>query len=321
MTIHVDEATTYDLVSQDEATAVVEATLAAYGRGEALNAPRVWLAQPGGGLNVLAGAIPANKVTGYKAFANFGQGREWRLFLFDTASGRLTGVLEANGISDLRTVASSLVSIRWMAKRNARSVGIVGTGHQARIHGRALLQGGWCDRLLVYSRSSESLNAYRRWLESALDVTHVPLQLASSVEELAGQADVVITATKSPSPVLKGSWLRPGTHVVAMGSHARDRREIDEETLGRATEVAVDCLTTAAMQYGELIEAVESGHLRWESVRPISDFINSESARASSGAQDISVYKSGGIGVLDVAVGQIVLENAQKNRRGQPLSI
>jgi ornithine cyclodeaminase/alanine dehydrogenase-like protein (mu-crystallin family) len=138
-----------------------------------------------------------------------------------------------------------------------------------------------------------------------------------SAEAAVANADIVVAATNSATPVVMNSWVRPGTHVVGMGANAANRREIDAEIILRASLVVTDDIPQAKLEAGEFIDLAKAGRLDWSTVKPLHEIIAGPHLARDPAA--ITVFKSLGVGLEDVAVASVVYDRAIASGRFKPL--
>ncbi|MGH7040759.1 MAG: ornithine cyclodeaminase family protein, partial [Acetobacteraceae bacterium] len=157
-----------------------------------------------------------------------------------------------------------------MARPEAHTLGIIGTGREARAQFGAMLRVLPITTARAYSRAPEHRERFAREMHEKHEIAVEPVQ---SAEECVREADVVVTSTSASAPMLQGSWLREGTHIAAIGATTPHRRELDEEAIARAGTVVVESLPAAQAELGELRYAVERGKLRWGRVRELKDIV------------------------------------------------
>ncbi len=147
-----------------------------------------------------------------------------------------------------------------------------------------------------------------------------PVSSAESAEQAARFGDIVITATSSANPVLKGEWLRPGTHVNAIGANSSKRREIDETVLRRAGIITVDSLEQARGEAGDLIHGLAALNQGWDEVAELQELIGGQKPGRTSG-DEITVFKSCGLAIWDVAAAGVVYQAALQKKKGSSFRI
>jgi alanine dehydrogenase len=141
---------------------------------------------------------------------------------------------------------------------------------------------------------------------------------SSSLEGAVRGADIVISATSSEAPVVQGAWLKPGAHINAIGANYEHRRELDTEAVSAARFICADDIEQVRYEATDLIEPVKSGVLSWDQVHPLSSVV-SGNIRGRHSREDITLFKSLGVALEDVALAVRALEKAQQQGLGTPL--
>jgi ornithine cyclodeaminase/alanine dehydrogenase-like protein (mu-crystallin family) len=168
-----------------------------------------------------------------------------------------------------------------------------------------------------YSRDASHRETFARKMSPQL---HLDVTPAASAEEAIRDADVVVAATTAKDPVVRGEWLKPGCHVNAIGANRAEVREADDEAIRRSTFIAVDSKEQAQAEGGDLIEPVAHGILSWDRVRELGDVVAGK-ARGRVRSEDITLFKSLGIAIEDVAVGALVYERARDRGIGRTIPL
>jgi alanine dehydrogenase len=306
MPLYLRESDVEELLPPEDAVAAVEACFQRLARGEVENRPRFRLGLTGGLLNVMAAADLELGVAGLKTYAGFPDGVRFVVALFATDRPELLAVIEADRLGQRRTGAASAVAARYLAKPDARSLGLIGTGWQAESQLECLrVTLPNIERVVAYSRNEKRLAAFCKRFGAE----------AGEYNRDAAEQDVVVTATSSKDPVLRGEWLRPGALVCAMGANRIQSRELDNAVLERAAFVCCDSKEQARVEAGDLAEPVERGVLDWLEVHELSEVVSEEVAGRAS-EDDIVLFKSVGIAAEDLAVASLVYERARERRVG-----
>jgi ornithine cyclodeaminase/alanine dehydrogenase-like protein (mu-crystallin family) len=317
MPLYITEAEVSRLVGMSDALAAVEAGFLRWGSGDTANLPRRRLALPGAVYQTMAASLPDDDVFGAKAYYVLPAGRSFTVFLHSLSEGRLLAMIEADWMSQLRTGAATGVAARFMARPDASRVGIIGSGTQARAQLMALAAVRDLDRVAVFSRDAVRRSAFADAMSKELGV---PVRPVDNAAACVATADMVVTITHASEPLFSGRDLRPGTFVAAAGANRLARREIDLETVRRAALVAVDDPEQARLESGELTAAVEAGILDWADIVPFGDVVSGRRpacAAGRAGTADITLFKSLGIAIEDVAFARIVYEKALAAGAGQ----
>lgn len=303
------------LLSMPDALDEVERALRALGTGEATNEPRRRIHLPSSLLSIMPAGWAVRGYYGFKYYTIGREGVRFWLHLFDANTGALLAVMQANRLGQQRTGAASGVATKFLSRADSETVGIIGTGWQAQSQLEALCAIRPIRRIRCYGRDRSRRLAFAQTMASRLGVDVIP---AGSAEESVRKADVIVAATDSHDPVILGKWLEPGSHVNAMGANRIEARELDDELIRRSTLITVDSIEQAKIEAGDLAQPIEDGLLRWESVREISDVVSGKTSGRRSN-DEITVFKSLGIAIEDIAVGALVYERAREARLGTQL--
>jgi len=304
--LYLSESDVSGLVDPALAVDAIEGCFRRMAAGEVEIAPRRRLRLPEGALADMAAADSGLGLAGGKLYAATPNGATFVVCLFDSESSALVAVLEADRLGQLRTGAASGVAARHLAKREARTLGVIGCGHQAEAQVaciRAAIPS--IERVVAYCRTPERLAAFCETTGADPGESHRD----------AAANDVVVTITSSRDPVLRGEWLRPGTLVAAAGANVVSRRELDNAVLQRAQFVCCDWLEQARLESGDLVEPVRTGVLDWLEVHELHEVVSGEiSGRQSD--DDIVVFKSNGLAAWDVALAAEALRRAREQGVG-----
>jgi alanine dehydrogenase len=241
-----------------------------------------------------------------KIYTSSRDGLRFLVPLFDATSGALLALIEADYLGQMRTGAASGVATRLMARADARVVGIIGTGLQARPQLEAIAAVRKLERIRAFGRDIE------RRAKFAVEMTerlNVPVETTSTAEEAVRDVDIVVTATNASSPVVEGRWLAPGTHINAIGANFAQKRELDDETVRRADIIAVDSREQSKMEAGDLIHALNGDLAGWASIAELADLVAGRVV-ARADARQITLFKSNGIAIEDVVTAAKVYEQA-----------
>jgi ornithine cyclodeaminase/alanine dehydrogenase-like protein (mu-crystallin family) len=217
--------------------------------------------------------------------------------LFDAATGLPAALLLDNGfLTDLRTGAAGAVAADVLARKNVRTVGVLGSGVQARHQVRCLRVVRSFSRVTAWSPTRSRLEAYAREMSGeGFDMT-----LAGSAQAVCEAADVLIVATPARTPIVRHEWLAPGVHVNALGADSPGKQELDAECLARADIVVVDRLSQCAA-FGELKHALEANLITRDKTRSLGEIIAGLQSGRTTDAQ-ITIADLTGVGFQDTAI-------------------
>lgn len=301
-----------DLVSMRDAIAALESCFRAADHDVAV-LPRQRAPLPGGPFQVMA-ATYAPRVFGLKAYSGAPQGTFYHVLLYSMEERRLLALIEANLLSQLRTGAASGLATRHMAAEGAATLGIIGTGKQAFWQAAAIAAVRPVSEIRVFGRDPERRATFARSVEMRLSI---PTRAAPDARSCVEGADIVATITKAKEPVCLSEWIEDGTHVNVAGSNAADRREVDGALVTRSALLATDDLAQARIEAAEFRDLATAGVLSWDDVHPLSSIVRTPHARAQS---DVTLFKSLGVAIEDVALAEVVYRRALAAGRGSPIT-
>lgn len=307
----VPEKAIADLVTREASFDAVEKVFAAMASGDAYNFPvvREAIGHEDALYGFKGGFDRAGLTLGLKAGGYWPNNLEKRglinhqstVFLFDPDTGKVKAMVGGNLLTALRTAAASSVSIKHLARQDAKVIGMIGAGHQARFQLRAALEQRQFEKVIGWNFHPEMLPN----LQEVADEAGVPFEAV----ELDGmrEADVIISITSSFDVILKADHVSPGTHIACMGTDTKGKQEVDPQLL-----VAVDVFTDEVAQsisIGEAQHAVAQGLIQESDVAQIGAVINCTNPGRISDDQ-ITLFDGTGVGVQDLAVAAAVVEVA-----------
>jgi len=242
--------------------------------------------------------------------------------VFDAQTGSPAAFLLDNGfITDYRTAAAGAVAAKHLARREIRNVAVLGTAGQARYQPEILTQVRGFRELRVWGRSAAKA---QECVDDLRGRGKLPggcvVKAASSVQEGAHGADIVITVTASRQPLLHADWLMQGATVIAVGSDGPDKQELDADCLSRANKVVADSLAQC-LRLGEIHHAVERGAITQENVYAELGEITAGRKKGRESEDEIIICDLTGVGVQDVAAASLVMERALAAGRGETIVI
>jgi len=297
------------LVTPGDAVPVIEDCFRRMAAGEVELMPRRRFPVEGGYFAVMAAADRGLGVAGLKSYTLVEGQLQFVVCLFDLSDGSLFGLIAADRLGQVRTGAASGVAAKHLARPGASSVGLFGAGWQAESQLAAIRAAvPTIDRVVVSSRTAERAEAFARAHDA--EVAETPAD--------AGACDIVVTATTSKDPVLRGDWLSEGALVCAIGANDPRARELDSQVIARASFVCCDSLEDAKHESGDLIEPVEAGVLDWLEVHELQEVVAGE-LPGRQADDDVVVFKSNGLAAWDVAIGALALERARERGIGTSL--
>jgi len=311
------EAEVLELLSMDSALACVEASFVAQARKTAVNRPRERILLPHVSLHYMAAALPESQRLGMKIYTVTREGLRFLVLLFDSETGALLALIQADHLGRIRTGAASGIATKYLSLPEASRVGLLGTGRQARTQLEAVARVRKLRGVKAFSRHQDRLVTFCHEMQELLGVQVDP---AASPEEVVKFGEIVITATSAGSPVLHGQWLRPGSHINAIGANMAERRELDDSAVAMAGLIAVDSLEQSREESGDLIQGLDHLGRGWEEVIELHSVVARQHPGRTSREQ-ITLFKSHGIALWDVAVADYVYQRAGETGRGKKLEI
>ncbi len=294
------------LVGMAEALEAVETAFLEQSNGTGINEPRRRVRQPNGTLHTMSGALVARRYWGLKAYTATRQTVRFIVHLYDTQSGAFLAMIEADYLGQLRTGAASGVATRHLARHDAGTLALFGSGFQAEAQLEAVAAVRPLRDVRVYSRSEERRTAFAHKMGSQLGLS---VRAVESPGAAINGADVIITVTTASDPVFNGEDLHNGVHINAAGSNSAARAEIDRTTIRRADRIFTDDLETARLESGDLIRAFERNAFHWGQVRPLADVITGLTPGRRR-PDEITLFESQGVALWDIALAAIVYERA-----------
>jgi ornithine cyclodeaminase/alanine dehydrogenase-like protein (mu-crystallin family) len=313
--LYLTEAEVARVLTMDLALEAVTAAFRKLALEEAENVPRRRCQTDLVMLHVLPAAAKTLGVIGFKAYTTSKQGARFHVTLYDAKTGAMTAILEADALGQYRTGAASGLATRILARPDASTVGCFGTGKQARTQILAVCRVRAVKRVHVYSRDATRRAAFAAQLSGETGVEVVPVE---TPEEAARGLDIVITATTAREPVLLGSWIGEGQHLNLIGSNFLAKSEADVDVFRRATLTVVDSKEQAKREAGDFVGALDASVLRWEDVLELAPLLIGRVPSRRS-PMDVTIFKSLGLGIEDIALGARVVEQARKEGLGREI--
>ena len=304
------------LLDMPAAISAVEESLLRQAAGDGWIHPRRRLALPDRVfLNYMFAADQKAGWMGAKLYSVAHGVARFMVLLYRAESGELAALIEADYLGQVRTGAATGVATKYMARPEARVLGIIGTGTQARTQLAAVGDVRNLETIRAFGRDRSRLENYCREMTETL---RKPVTPAASAEETVRGADIVITATNSMAPIVMGTWLAPGAHVNAIGANFAQKRELESDAVDRAAVIAVDSIQQANIESGDLIQAFGDDNSRWQQVRELCEIVAGKRPGRKNPEQ-ITLFKSNGIASWDLAVAAYIFERAQKEGLGRKI--
>jgi alanine dehydrogenase len=309
------------LFSMRDAVPAVEHVFAEYAEGRVEMPSKIYLNIKGhGDFRAMPAYVPSIGTAGIK-WVNVHPGNPQKglptvmatTLLNDPQTGRLLCVINSSSLTDLRTGAAGGVAAKYLARRDSSVIGIIGSGHQAWAQLLAYREvfGDRVKLVKVYSRHPEHAQAFAGMVRAELGYD---VQAYRTAKE-AADADIIATVTPARSPVLKAEWVKPGTHINAIGADAPGKQEL-ETSLTVKARVFVDSVEQASHS-GEVNVPISGGIFNVEMIAGTIGEVIVGKVPGRTSPDEITVFDSTGLAIQDMAVGHIVYARAQENNAGK----
>ena len=311
----IDEHDVRRLLPMADCIDLMADALAALARDEVLNPLRPIFRPPGD--PSLMGLMPAHrggdaKLWSLKALTIFPgnslrglESHQGFVALFDGGTGTPTAIMNAAGITAVRTAAVSAVATKLLARDDVKTLAILGTGTQGRSHLEAMQVVRGFDRVVVWSASGRSLDG---------------AESVASAEEAVRGADVICTVTSLAGPIVEREWLKPGVHINAVGASIPTTRELDTATV-RDAALFVDRRESTLNESGDFLFAQRDGAIGPEHIRAELGEVVVGAAPGRTSPEEITVFKSLGLAVEDLTAAEYVLARAEAENAGTVVSL
>jgi len=318
MPLLLTEGDVRSLLTMGLALEAVEESFRRLADGAGIVQPRRRLNVPGKSyLHYMAAADSAAGYMGMKIYTTSRHGLRFLVPLFDAQSGDLLALIEADYLGQIRTGAASGVGTKFLARADASTVGIIGTGSQSRTQLEAIASVRKIEGIRAYGRDPARRQNFAEEMASRLGTRVTPVD---SAERAARDAAIVITATTSTRPVLEGAWLAPGAHINAIGANFPQKRELDDEAVRRCDVIVVDSREQSKMEAGDLIDTLRDDDAGWGRVHELSEIVAGKT-KGRTGADQITLFKSSGIASEDIAVAGRIYELARERGVGKQVDM
>lgn len=303
------------LMTMSDCVGVMEDSFRQIGEGMTWNRPRSRIRMPRGFHHLMAAAVLDSNVFGLKSYTSFRAGVRFLVILYDSNSGDLLAMVQGGRLTQLRTGAVSAVATKYMAREDASTVGIIGTGLQGRAQLAGLCAVKNVTSVKAFDAAEGAAQAFADEMSKELGVA---ITVADSAEETVKGVDMIITMTTARTPILLGDWLEPGQHINAAGSNHWIRQEVDDNVIRKADSIVVDSIEDVQVEAGDLLYPIERGRVRWSQIRELGEVVVGH-IKSRNSRDDITLFESQGIAVSDVAAAAYVYNRAKEQGIGAEL--
>lgn len=317
MTLHINESEVKSIFTMPLAIEAVESISKRQATGEVLVHPRRRFELPGGSFfhHMAAADVPGGFVA-TKQYTYVGGKLKFLVSLFSSETGDLLALIEADNLGQMRTGAASGVATKYLARKDAKTAAIIGTGGQAKSQLEAMAAVRKLDAVKVYSRDAKRRETFAREMSERIGVG--VNAVASSAEATADSA-IICTATNAEQPVVNSDAISPGAHLNAIGANHIRKRELDAETVAKCSRIFVDSIEQSRQEAGDLVLGFAGHEQRWDTVRELSSLV-AGICPGRTEESEITLFKSNGIAAWDLAAAVSLHRLAQERKLGRPLS-
>ena len=291
-------------------------------RGNAVNPLRnlMWLPDKSGLIGMMPAYLADGRVMGLKAISVFPgnhateyDSHQGTVMLFETQNGRLLAMVDAGKVTAIRTAAVSAVATRLLAARDAENLAILGSGVQAAAHLEAMRVVRDIKHVRVWSRNFDHARSFaeRESVDPSLDI-----QAFENAQCAVDGADIICTVTSSTDPVLQGDWIMPGAHINAVGSSVPFARELDTAAVVKS-KLFVDRRESTLNEAGDFLFPKKEGAINDDHVLGELGDILLENIKGRTSREDITLFKSLGLAVEDVAAAHHIYQKLSQQGDGR----
>lgn len=315
MPLLLSEQDVRDVLPLDELIDAMQHALAAFSSGRVAQPLRTVLTigEQQAFFGVMPAYLPGTPAVGAKLVTVFGGNAAVGLpthlatiVLLDPATGELRAIMDGRYITEVRTAAVSAVSVRLLARSDAGTLSIIGSGVQGRSHLEAIARVRPLRRVTVWSPNETSRATFVRDMQPRLDV---PLVAAESASAAVDGADLIVLATAARTPVLRSEWVPDGAHICAVGGCRPDQREMETALVARA-RLFVDSRAGALAEAGDVVLPIAEGAIAPEHIAGELGEVASGVVAGRKSSAEVTLFKSLGMAVEDVAAAHLAYERA-----------
>jgi len=238
------------------------------------------------------------------------------IILNDPKTGVPTAILDGTYITAMRTGAAGAVAAKYLSREDSSTVTIIGTGVQGRSQLIALCEVRPIQKVFAFDADTTRCEEYIREMKKRIDAE---IARTDNLEEAVRKSDIVVTATPSSDPTVKGDWVMEGCHVTGIGSHSPDARELDENVITKASKIVLD--TWDAKKVGDIAYPISKGLLKEEDIYSDIGTIVAGKKPGRTSPNEITVFKSVGTAVADVSTALRTYQLAKKRRVGKSVNL
>jgi len=315
MTLFLKDEDVAQCVTMDGMLEAIESMQQHYGDGQAHNMTRRKIIADSGMLSVMGGGLFHMGLLGVKTYTVVKGSYSFQVSLYDANTGELLLYTQANRLGQLRTGASTGVTVKHLANAGDVTVGIIGTGGQAPTQLEAVSKVRNIKSIKAFSRTLDRREAFASKMTETMGID---VSAAATNEEAVRDCDIVLCVAATMDPVVEGGWLKDGSTVIGAGPTTWRAREVDEATIARADNIIVDSTEQAAIEAGDICNAVDKGLIQWSKVHELRHVVSGAVSGRNNEGQ-IVYAKIMGTGVADVAAAKLAYDCAKAQGLGREM--
>ncbi len=304
MALIISEPQTRKVIDMPTALKVVDKMFRDRAAGKVSSVPRRRLKGSARQLNMMAAWHSESDLICLRAYA----GASNTVTMYNGHTGQIQAIIDMGYLSSLRTGAASGVAAKYLAPTQARTLGIVGPGWQARFQVEAIMNACPLQRVVVFGRTPKRRKEFIRQMSK---IVKAEWKEASSVEEVEGESDILVVSTDSATPVANGVNLKDEVLVASIGANQSTKHEISNSLIRQMSLIVTDDVPSAKGDSGDLLAACEFGITRWDSIVPLEKIV---AGGVPQPRPKKILFQSNGIADEDLAVGRYVLEQAKRKK-------
>jgi alanine dehydrogenase len=313
MVLILSESDVASSLSMADGVRVVEQAFAQHASGGHVVMPRTSADLPGNGgaFRVMSAILPELGFFGLKTLTGY-PGRRlpgetyFAVLLFSCETGALRAIMAGNRLTGVRTGAATAVAAKHLARPDARVLGILGAGVQARYQVAALLEVRPINDIRIFDLDTAKAEHFAREIENVFAVS---ARAVARPRDAVAECDLVVTATAAKTPVFSADWVEPGTHISAVGANSPAKRELEPATF-RDKKIVVDFRDQVLQEAGDLQEALRSGAIREDGIHAELGEVVTGSKTGRVDSSEITIFKSVGMATEDIATASFAYQQA-----------
>ena len=316
MTLHINESEVRRIFTMPLAIEAVETISKRQAAGEVLVHPRRRFELPDGAFfhHMAAADVPGGLVA-TKQYTYAAGKLKFLVCLFSMETGDLLALIEADTMGQMRTGAASGVATKYLARKDASTAGMIGTGWQAQTQLEAVAAVRKLSSVKVFGRDLQRREKFASKMSALLKI---PVKAVASAAEATSDLAILCTATTASQPVVSGEDISPGTHINAIGANHMRKRELDAAAVAKCSKIYVDSIEQSRQEAGDLVLGFAGHEQRWDTVRELSSLVAGICPGRTADEQ-ITLFKSNGIAAWDLAAAACVYRLAREQKLGRTL--